>query len=103
MNRKEFYDWLLRSDKYERYYEFANLPNLSESGKEQFVSCNLCSFVTETVPHFSEDNILNLDRQIANHIFSKHYVDAMKKVREIEVKEIEAKPGQKTLFQEEKP
>ena len=97
MNRSDFYEWVMDFKHQERYFGFADLPNLAESGEVQFATCNFCSYVSDKAPHFTPDNIEEIDRQIINHVYSKHYEDAMKVVRKISIEEIARRPGQQTL------
>ena len=98
MNRSDFYEWVMDYKHQERYFDFADLPNLAESGEVQYATCKFCSYVSAKASHFTPENIEEIDRQVINHVYSKHYEDAMKVVRKISIEEIARRPGQKTLI-----
>ena len=102
MDIEEFHSWIYDDPRFpKRFYAFADIPNITNSGNSQYATCNLCSYVTDEQPFFTEEYMDKIMDQLISHVFAKHYFEAMNMVKKIEALEIAKRPGQRTLCLEE--
>lgn len=56
MDIEEFHSWIYDDHRFpKRFYAFADIPNITNSGNSQYATCNLCSYVTDEQPFFTEE------------------------------------------------